>query len=723
MAIPAGNHCLGPADAGLYQRPHLRLSTNEIRVLILARGTKNDKPTCCLERRILQVDGSPRAPSSPTRYAALSYVWGSPANPRAITCNGADFFVSRNLFDALVALQTMPTVVPNALWIDAICINQADNDEKTKQIALMGAIYSRAPETIIWLGAPGLLTGLGFQALRSLSQDLRVDLGRRLVADDSAAATSRPHPVLTVVGTLARVLSLVLLADPKGTIWRHSVVLPLLRREYFGRIWTAQEFALSGNRVSILCGGYCIGMDDFILGSTESIVMGSSTPTDSAIFNMFVCRGLLAPRDRSSGDRDAAWSFARLAEARGAVEAQPDLLSLLNLFRCSAATDPVDKIFGLTGLSKTLSVEGAYDVDDLYPQRAPGTTDMRDAGRVKSTYVAVAWRILERQQSLRLLGSVYRHDDGGRFEPTSGSWGLPSWVPDWSDTRKVPRPFHGIGNASEQLNIAASVSGIDSSKLVLRGTLLQLSNGEAVDRIVKVGVVCDPKNGYRGSYGSRIARAVKSFVYMEMFYRLDVVTGWAEQFLADPAALPWDFILTATGGSAADDDETRRRPAREMLMKHRSRGVASVPRQVWVRTCCFLAYLIYTGWGESMEEIGKAIAVLAIMMPATLLVFRYVSSRIWPNLGEPVEFEGAELRRMAQMASRRLVLGPAATAPGDVIALCRGGSVPIVLRPVGLEESDIDRVEDFHLVGEAYVDGLMDSSQWAYETTRRICLI
>ena len=38
------------------------------------------------------------------------------------------------------------------LWIDAVCINQADDDERTEQVALMGSIYQRAVEVVIWLG-------------------------------------------------------------------------------------------------------------------------------------------------------------------------------------------------------------------------------------------------------------------------------------------------------------------------------------------------------------------------------------------------------------------------------------------------------------------------------------------------------------------------------------------------------------------------------------------
>lgn len=38
------------------------------------------------------------------------------------------------------------------LWVDALCINQVDNTERSQQVAQMGKIYSDARETIAWLG-------------------------------------------------------------------------------------------------------------------------------------------------------------------------------------------------------------------------------------------------------------------------------------------------------------------------------------------------------------------------------------------------------------------------------------------------------------------------------------------------------------------------------------------------------------------------------------------
>jgi hypothetical protein len=37
------------------------------------------------------------------------------------------------------------------LWIDAICINQADLDERKQQVQLMRDVYSGASRVVVWL--------------------------------------------------------------------------------------------------------------------------------------------------------------------------------------------------------------------------------------------------------------------------------------------------------------------------------------------------------------------------------------------------------------------------------------------------------------------------------------------------------------------------------------------------------------------------------------------
>ena len=38
------------------------------------------------------------------------------------------------------------------VWIDAICINQTDIEERSQQVEMMGLIYSKAVRNLIWLG-------------------------------------------------------------------------------------------------------------------------------------------------------------------------------------------------------------------------------------------------------------------------------------------------------------------------------------------------------------------------------------------------------------------------------------------------------------------------------------------------------------------------------------------------------------------------------------------
>lgn len=83
-------------------------------------------------------------------YEALSYVWGSNKRSRTIRLNNCAFPVTENLYLALSRLRNRQ--LERILWVDAICINQSNRDEKTKQIPLMREIYAQAQHVIVWLG-------------------------------------------------------------------------------------------------------------------------------------------------------------------------------------------------------------------------------------------------------------------------------------------------------------------------------------------------------------------------------------------------------------------------------------------------------------------------------------------------------------------------------------------------------------------------------------------
>jgi hypothetical protein len=83
-------------------------------------------------------------------YKTLSYTWGDASDTVSIILGGHRFPVTRNLKKALQRLRSLDTETP--IWIDAICINQADTVERTQQVELMRTIYESSSEAIVFLG-------------------------------------------------------------------------------------------------------------------------------------------------------------------------------------------------------------------------------------------------------------------------------------------------------------------------------------------------------------------------------------------------------------------------------------------------------------------------------------------------------------------------------------------------------------------------------------------
>jgi hypothetical protein len=84
-------------------------------------------------------------------YEAVSYTWGDPTITEAIIIGHVTFLATKNLFDFLNVLRS-PTA-DKLLWVDAICIDQTNEEEKIYQIGLMTTIYKCAVEVHIWFGA------------------------------------------------------------------------------------------------------------------------------------------------------------------------------------------------------------------------------------------------------------------------------------------------------------------------------------------------------------------------------------------------------------------------------------------------------------------------------------------------------------------------------------------------------------------------------------------
>jgi heterokaryon incompatibility protein (HET) len=140
--------------------PPLEQGNKTIRVLEIHPGRKRDKVRCSL--RICSLP-----PAAETSYESLSYCWGDAHNKVPILLNSECFGVTRNLHAALVRLRL--TTETRRLWVDAICINQDDDAEKSEQVQLMRDIYRYGNRTLVWLGTGSMSsTRRGFQLISKL---------------------------------------------------------------------------------------------------------------------------------------------------------------------------------------------------------------------------------------------------------------------------------------------------------------------------------------------------------------------------------------------------------------------------------------------------------------------------------------------------------------------------------------------------------------------------
>ena len=126
----------------VYIQAPIKKELREIRILSLAPGTYNDTLQGSFEVESLHYDD--------IHYTAFSYTWSGPISERTIQIGQAPLKITENLAAALRHFRG--PVRPKKIWVDAICINQSDDEEKGFQVALMGDIYRNASRTWVWLG-------------------------------------------------------------------------------------------------------------------------------------------------------------------------------------------------------------------------------------------------------------------------------------------------------------------------------------------------------------------------------------------------------------------------------------------------------------------------------------------------------------------------------------------------------------------------------------------
>ena len=246
-----------------------RLQKNEIRLVRLLPGQLTEPILVELYSQALRGIESPK-------YEALSYAWGSRENPELIQIkDGYRSFgqrlwnrrkgskrktsyklsVTRNLEGALRHLRR--TKSARILWIDAICIDQSNMEERSAEVLRMGDIYHYTERVVIWLGISGPNTSGAWKFLDemrhncqwpTLSKGNSTDIGNKLM-DFETEVPKRVNPRFGCCCYTSHMTG----------------VQDLLSRPWFDRLWIWQERCLARTAI-VTCGRYEMTWNKFLLG-------------------------------------------------------------------------------------------------------------------------------------------------------------------------------------------------------------------------------------------------------------------------------------------------------------------------------------------------------------------------------------------------------------------------------------------------------------------------
>lgn len=146
------------------------LGENEIRLLTVSQGQLDDPVQCTLEQVTLLDD-------SPPQYETISYCWGDATLRAQMKINGHIADVTLSSHEAIRRMRLRD--IERRLWIDAICINQADLGERGSQVASMGRIHRHGTGNLIYLGGQeDLDTSKVSAALQNIVQRVENTLAR-----------------------------------------------------------------------------------------------------------------------------------------------------------------------------------------------------------------------------------------------------------------------------------------------------------------------------------------------------------------------------------------------------------------------------------------------------------------------------------------------------------------------------------------------------------------
>jgi hypothetical protein len=388
-------------------------SPNSIRLLeVQLKGDDYGKIQTCLLN------------NAPEEFLALSYTWGCPySDPNyeledsaetsawniqytadrtiPITIDGATLMVSRNCKDAIDNIKQRYNSRNFHIWIDAVCINQDDLDERAAQVSIMGQIYSKAFRVIIWLGNSLHKTNRALELIDALSQ-----------ISEEQLALMKQH-TLSLSKTYGIGTTSIRLSD-----WQ--VLGSFLGRTWFERVWTLQEYALPRHTI-VLCGTNRIpwlnvwkvsnmfqatgwyhvlhNLEPHAHPDTRETPMQSNYALKGSIwlhvFTMTNLRALLWPDEVENDIRTPL-----------IVRIQP--------LKSRSATDNRDKVYGVLDAINRI-FEKRPDIGSIIP-------NYRASNTVSAVFTDLSYRTILFDQNLLVLSFI--HDEAFRAVHKLPSWAL-----------------------------------------------------------------------------------------------------------------------------------------------------------------------------------------------------------------------------------------------------------------------------------------------------------
>ena len=292
-ALPTSSYQMLTIGGGALLEPYRYRnlpSDKHIRVLRLEPSSEHDNPIRCrLEEMILDDDNH-----EVEAFDALSYSWDSPERSRSIECDDQRFLVTSSCESAMRYLRRQDR--ESTLWIDAICIDQSNDEEKSVQVGLMGDVYRLANNVFIWLGEDEDPGGGGLADLKALCAAQRDDIDLDIGHDDNTK--------------------------------RFETLNKMMKHKWWTRMWTFQEFVVAKNPVFVK-GKMQFPWDDFS-GVMMDLITQRHRRADESEKDY-----IMAAKDSVMGHVRQHWPDIA-SEMEASVHMVPTWLEVMDVFVCRA---------------------------------------------------------------------------------------------------------------------------------------------------------------------------------------------------------------------------------------------------------------------------------------------------------------------------------------------------------------------------------------------------